>query len=370
VSGIPTAEQAEHRLQQILRRGDVNLGAAAGCERLMLMLTRSCELRCGYCYVQKDEHAPSMPLSIARRAIDLLMSSERPRLELQIFGGEPTRRWDVLEGALEHAFGHPRLGTRTLDLILTTNGIGLDEARLRLLERWPVTVLFSLDGDSVAHRRWRNAHLLDDGAAYAAVERALQLLRASKVNWFMNAVLPPAAAGDVVPRFEWAKEHGIRAMQINYAVGMQWSEAQSERFLSGLRDLLHLHHRDPGGVHLYNWRSDCEPVMLSDDLIVDVDGSVMHDGAIFLERSFAKLKETYARGHVDALTRFDPLRWSLRKLYNVMSTTYPEGSPERAILLHNIRFGAAVDLLIQSVARELGRSLSSGQRAPAGTRRA
>ena len=104
--------------------------------------------------------------------------------------------------------------------------------------------------------------------------------------------------------------------------------------------------------------------MLSDDLIVDVDGSVMHDGAIFLERAFARLKDTYARGHVDTLEAFDPLRWSLRALYQTMTETYPEGSAERAIIHHNIRFGAAVDLLIQSVARDLGRTLSRGQTTP------
>ena len=35
---IPTPEQAAKRLNQILRRGSVNLGEGPGTERLMLML--------------------------------------------------------------------------------------------------------------------------------------------------------------------------------------------------------------------------------------------------------------------------------------------------------------------------------------------
>jgi hypothetical protein len=367
---IPTPEQTERRLAQILARGDVNLGGGAGRERLMLMLTRSCELRCGYCYVEKSETAPSMSIDTAKRAIDLVMSSLRPTLEIQLFGGEPTRRWDVLEKVLDHAYGHPRLAGRRLEVILTTNGIALDDERVKRLERWPVHVLFSLDGDSVVHRRFRNAHLLSDTDAYVAIDRAIDRLRASPVSWFMNAVLPPAAAGDVMARYEWARARGIPRLQLNYAVGMAWTPAQSTKFLTGLEDVLRAHHRDPGAMQLYNWRSDCEPVMLSDDLIVDVDGSVVHDGAIFLERAFGKLKDSYRRGHVDTLEAFDPLRWDLRTLYRVMTETYPEGSAERGIIAHNIRFGASVDLLIQSVARELGRTLSRGQAAASGKARA
>ena len=55
---IPTPAQAERRLHQILRRGSVNLGQGPNVERLMLMLTRSCELRCAYCLVQKRKARP------------------------------------------------------------------------------------------------------------------------------------------------------------------------------------------------------------------------------------------------------------------------------------------------------------------------
>lgn len=366
MSVIPTPTEAEARLRETLARGSVNLGKTAGIERLMLMLTRSCHLRCSYCFVDKTETGSVMPSAVARRAVDLLMRSERPRIEIQLFGGEPTSEWERLVEVFEYTANHPQRRGRKLELILTSNGVLLDEKKLAVLERYPVVLLFSLDGDALAHRRFRVVYGGDDATwhendalTYARIERAVAVLKARPLNWFMNAVLPPSAAGELEARYDWAIQHEVPRLQLNYAVGMRWSEEQMNAYLEGLERVLRRNDQRQE-LMLFNWRSDCEPVVLSDDLIVDTDGSVLHDGAIFLERSFGKLKQTYRRGHLDELEAFDPLRWSLSKLYEVMRDTYPEASEERTILLQNMRFGAAVDLLIQRLSRELRRRPSPG----------
>jgi len=353
---IPTPAQAEQRLTQILRRGSANLGQGPGTERLMLMLTRSCELRCGYCLVDKQEDAPELSQADARRGIDLLMQSARSRLELQFFGGEPTRAWPVLEDAVCYAAAHPKRAERKLEICLTTNGVGLTEDRLAFFSEHPMMLLFSLDGDAAAHRRFRQAHLCSDEEAYDGITRSLELLKNSDVPWFMNAVLPPAAAGACMERYEWARSQGVGRLQLNYAVGMRWSQHQMDAYIASLLEVLRHHHTHPDEMILFNWKSDCEPVMLSDDLIVDVDGGVYHDGAVFLERRFPVLKQTYHRGELSQLRAFDPLRWSLSQLYEVMIGSYPEGSEERQIVADNCRFGAAIDLAIHALRRDLGRA--------------
>ena len=352
---IPTPEQAAKRLNQILRRGSVNLGEGPGTERLMLMLTRSCELRCGYCLVDKMEGEQELSREDARRAIDLLMQSTRPRLELQFFGGEPTRCWPVLEDAVRYVSEHPERRGRKLEICLTTNGVGVTEAQLDVLSQHPVMLMFSLDGSAAAHRRFRQAHLCSDEEAYAGIRRTIDMLRDHTVPWFMNAVLPPAAAGACMERYAWALENGVGRLQLNYAVGMRWSQEQMDAYIDSLLRVLRHHHAHADEMVLFNWKSDCEPVMLSDDLIVDVDRRIYHDGAIFLERRFPRLKETYRRGHLDDTAQFDPLRWSLSELYTTMVNSYPEGSEERQIIEDNCRFGAAIDLAILALRRELGR---------------
>src|SRR5690606_7167287 len=79
---LPTEAQVTERLEAILARGNRKLGYKAGHERLLLMLTRSCELRCSYCFVQKTESGTDMSVEVAERGVDLLMRSTRPKLEV------------------------------------------------------------------------------------------------------------------------------------------------------------------------------------------------------------------------------------------------------------------------------------------------
>ena len=117
---LPRPEHVTQRLRQIVRRGSANTGQVAEMDRLMLMITRSCDLRCSYCWVGLTEEAygvdhPATPeaawqptdkvgaplgdvsVDTLRRAIDLLVASPKPQLGLQLFGGEPMRRWNEVQ---------------------------------------------------------------------------------------------------------------------------------------------------------------------------------------------------------------------------------------------------------------------------------
>jgi uncharacterized Fe-S cluster-containing radical SAM superfamily protein len=353
---IPSFEQTEDHLHSILARGSVNLGEGANTERLMLMLTRSCHLRCGYCWVQKTETGSVMKPELASKSVDWLMRSKREKLEIQFFGGEPTSEWDTLLHTLHYARHHPMRQGRRLEFVLTTNGLGLQGDRLDKLTSPDLLILFSLDGTEQAHRRFRPPHIGEDAgeslshdAAWSRLNQAIDSLNGSGVRWFMNAVIPPADADGVMARYEWALDNGIPALQLNYAVGMEWPQHKVDAYLMGLIKVMQRHRREEPEMMLYNWRSECEPVMLSDDLIVDVDGTVLHDGAIFLERGFPELRSTYMRGPLHTLDDFDSCRWSLEQLNNVMCQTYEVGSQKHQTVLQNIRMGAAVDWVIQAL---------------------
>lgn len=384
---LPTPDQVDRRLRQMLAADSAQTGDAGRTARLMLMLTRSCELRCAYCFVALDEahHGtehpghPSAPAdppagpvpgpppglptgdmspATARRAIDLWMSSPKPRLGLQLFGGEPTRRWDTLLVALDHALGHPARAGRELELQLTTNGLGLTPERCDALVARGVVVQLSVDGIG-PDNRFRRPHLVDE-ARHAALHTVAGTLSGRGVRWFLNVTVPPSAAGEVEARYRSAVALGAPGLQLNYATGMRWTEAQVEAWLRGLRATLLHDHLSPGALQLYNWHNAADPAPLCGDAIVDVDGTVLQVGGIFHERRFPALRPAYVHGHLDDLRDVRQARASLADLW---ARTRAALSPDdAAIFLQGMRLGAAQDLVCRAVVAETVNSGGAGPR--------
>jgi pyruvate-formate lyase-activating enzyme len=364
--------EIDRRLDEILRQGSSQVGEAGSMSRVMVMLTRSCELRCSYCLIELSEegfgsaHEGSpgaewrsglpprgdMSRDTLWRIIDELMSSTRPRLGIQFFGGEPTRCWETLIDGVERALAHSRLAGRQIELLLTTNGVGLDAAKIGTLAGFPVTVELSLDGDAEGSR-FRRGHLLPHDEAVQRLFANAEALRATKLRWFMNTTLPPAAAGEIVSRYQWAREAGIPALQLNYATGMHWTAEQMKAYLDGLVLVLEDHAARPAGLELYNWQNGADPVPLCGDVIVDVDGTLFQTGAIFHEKRYPALKAAYHRGHLESATGFDSARIPLRRLYEVTREALEPAQWE--VFEQNVRFGAAIDLAVRLTAARVRR---------------
>lgn len=98
---------------------------------VVLLLTRSCNFRCTYCYASAGGHsgAPMSP-ALARAAIDLATRNAQARgrdhISLSFHGGgEPVLAWDSLTEAVAHARRQPVVAR----ISLATNG-GLDAQQL------------------------------------------------------------------------------------------------------------------------------------------------------------------------------------------------------------------------------------------------
>ena len=363
----PAPAEVDAHVGVMLSRDSLNLGESSDQDRLMLMMTRSCELRCSYCFVgltedgRGEDHpgtpdpvtlqaVPGQPrgdMSAAtlQRAVDWLMRSDRDRLGMQFFGGEPTRRYKHLRAALLYATQHPQRRGRPLEFLLTSNGLTLTPARLAALKGLPLTLQFSLDGD--AHgSRFRRALQAPADAVWQATDAAIDALNASGLNWFMNATLPPAAAEEVEARYRWARARRVPALQLNYATGMAWRPEQEQAYLTGLANVLAHHRTQPAGLRLLNWANGADPAPLCGDMIVDVDGSIYQVGALFHERRSPMLKATYRIGHLSTLSGgpFTGRRWRLAELAE--RTRQALSGRDRDIFFDNVRLGAAVDLVV------------------------
>lgn len=359
---VPTPEQVDRRLRQMLAADSRQTGDAAHTDRLMLMLTRSCELRCAYCFVGLTEEAygedhPGVPTAgvprgdmsaaTARRAVDHLMSSPKPRLALQLFGGEPTRRWERVVQVLEYARSHPHLGGRALAIQLTTNGFGVDPERLAVLASAGVTVQLSVDGAGRANR-FRRLHVGEQVEADRTWERTIHTLRSGTARWFLNATLPPAAFGELPLRWADAVALGVPAVQLNYTTGMAVSPAQFRAWCEGLAAVLRS--ARTGGPACFNRQAAADPAPLCGDVLCDVDGTLLQIGGIFHEARFPGLRAAYTHGHVATAPRWEGHRATLAELWR--RTRAALAGDDLAVFVAGMRLGAASDLVARAVAAE------------------
>jgi hypothetical protein len=297
---------------------------------VMLMATYECQLRCGYCQI--DRGPRSMDEGMARRGADFLLSSRADRLVLNFFGGEPLLAWDLVRRTALYA--DARRGGRSLRVNLTTNGLLLDQEKLDFLRGLDSHVHLSLDGDAHANA----ARLLGTGTgAQAAMEAALRRLDASGVAYHVNAVADPERADTFDLALLSLEALGARRIQFGYRVGVPWSTAAVAALLAALD-----RYEAVGRAEFVNRFSDSEPVMLKNEILVDIDGSLYWDGAVFLEATLPKVRQALRLGSLDDGLDVDALEPSADESLKRLMTAYPPGADGSRILLNNIKLGLAL----------------------------
>jgi len=313
--------------------------------RIAVVPTTACQMRCTYCHVALGgDHAPAEVLD---RTVDLLLTSRRQALELQFFGGEPLLRWDEVVRTMRRGDELAAQRGKRLQYTITTNGLLLDATRLDVLRSHDVRVLFSIDGDPATMARYRPLAGCERADAWIAIERNLSGLVRSGIAYFANLVVTPDAAVELPRRLEHLVSLGARTVQICYATGPGWSERAQRRFCEALAVCARI---AAGRARLQNLRSHAEPTVLSNDLLVDVDGSLYGDAALFAEKAFPGLRDAYRIGSVFELQRFDGLRRSRERNLQILRATYPRGTAERRLVEDHLSFGRRVQATLDRLA--------------------
>lgn len=115
-----------------------------------LVLTEECQLRCKYCY---EKHSSKrMSLDTAIKIVDYIFCNANKinRLpEITFFGGEPLLVYEeLMKPCIEYIRG--TLKSRC-PIGFTTNGLLLDEDKLKYLKSMNVNFMLSIDGCEAAH---------------------------------------------------------------------------------------------------------------------------------------------------------------------------------------------------------------------------
>ncbi|MFZ5480005.1 MAG: radical SAM protein [Myxococcota bacterium] len=311
-----------------------------GVTRLVVIPTWQCELRCNYCYIPKQD-GRVMSRETLERAVGLLLSSEREALTLQFFGGEALLEWDLVRHAI--AWGPEEAARRgkRLDFVISSNGVSLDEDKLAWLRGRPVKLELSLDGDAKTQNRFRPA-LRGDSYAAGIAPRA-RAIRESGLAHDVIMVVHPTDVDRLAHNYLHVCDLGFTRVQINFALGRGWTEAQRRTFAEQLFVLAGALRERPH-VTLVNAENAPMPMRLNAEITVDWDGTV-YGGNAFLHET--EHKDRFRLGHLDDRHGFDRYWMDAPPNSQLVAWSYP---PE--VTRNNLKVGAILTDFLKWYRRE------------------
>lgn len=313
-------------------------------ERLILLVTHRCQLRCEYCRVRK--FGMDMPEKILSKAVRFLMTSSRPSVQLQFFGGEPLLRFDLIQKAAALAESLRGKANKKVSYLLTTNGIALDKKTLAFLKRRGFYVEFSCDGAYETQTSQRKVKSGTD--LHARVMRNLKALRVSGIPYHVISVTTPENVSGLFDNFQHLVGLGHRRIQLNYCLGRLWPEPAAAKLLGQMERVLAFIKRRPELEFINATVMRREPAVLNSELTVDCDGGIYRETGICLEEDFSRAKKDFFVADIKTAKAINDHGTSPFDNFHQLAEIYGKRDPSwRAIILNNIQIGWIVDRWIR-----------------------
>ncbi len=200
--------------------------------QLELFLTWRCPLRCGYCFVaDKDDDrrdVQDMSDATAQDALDFLveMSRHKRRLSVLFFGGEPLVRFGTIRRIVERAASLAAGSDKEIKFSLTTNGLLLNEAKLRFLRDNGIRFLLSIDGTEGSHDRHRRQP--NGVGSHALLMERLPLFKRYQPWLGTRMTVHPETAPELAAGVRLLAEAGINQFLIAPSEGVAWTDEAIE----------------------------------------------------------------------------------------------------------------------------------------------
>lgn len=310
---------------------------------LVIMTTYQCQLLCRYCEVERSNSF--MPIEIFERAVDFLFTSKNKECQIRFWGGEPLLRWEFIREGILCAEKKAEKTDKKIRFMITTNGLLIDENKLEFLKQHPVEIMLSFDGMEKTNKR--NRFMKKGHKTHVMICNILSLLRKKGMPFFINLVVAPNTVETLSENLLYLRKLRLEKIQVCYQCGIYWKKREIEKLFSELNKFL-LKNNDT--TELMNFNNRCEPTMLSNEFLVDIDGYIFFDAAIFLEKRFPVLRHFYKVGTVRQKKSIDALHKSKTQLFELFKKSC---SPEQLnILINNIELGLKIGNFFDSHAVE------------------
>lgn len=190
---------------------------------VIVKVTLDCNIRCKYCYVQRNRGYEGQDHIMSRNTLKMLMIrisdylKNNPNIDQFTFywhGGEP-----LLAGRafFEECFRlQQEYIPKNISLIntISTNGILLDKEWINLIKKIGFAICLSLDGPQEVHDAWRISK--NGEGTYDRVVSSIKLLQQYNITPSVLSVVTPEALSDGQEIYHHLRQLGITWMDFMY----------------------------------------------------------------------------------------------------------------------------------------------------------
>jgi len=305
--------------------------------RLILLITHNCQLRCSYCRVGK--YPAVMNEQIMKKGINLALSFNRTKVQIQFFGGEPLLCFDIIKKAVYYANALNKKKKKDLSFIVTTNGIALTPEKIKFFKKHRFIVECSFDGEASTQLKNRKAKNGSD--YYNIVEKNFRNLTRSGAIYYSISVVTPKDVSKMYDNFIYLVRIGFRKIQINYNLGVMWRlKNRQEFFRQNKKIIAYAKKNKIEFINLTKHRK--EPVVLNAEHTVDCDGEIYLESGICLEEDFENMKKKFRTASLKGVNMPHLTEKSQFKNFYKLEKAYCASKPVfRDIILNNVEFGLA-----------------------------
>jgi uncharacterized protein len=177
---------------------------------LTLIVTSDCNLRCRYCFAEGGDRPQHMSSAAATALIDgVLERTERPRVKISFFGGEPTLNMPLIREVVGHVERQaPRFGKRCF-FYITTNGL-VSPGPLQFMMDHEFTFVVSCDGAAAYQDSLRPR--ADGGPSSGKVEETLRFLRERDASFKVRSTISQHNAAAMSDNVRYFARLGVRTV--------------------------------------------------------------------------------------------------------------------------------------------------------------
>ena len=204
---------------------------------ICLNLTDACCLACRYCFVAQQPHF--MTLDTAKAAVHFLLDNlkkkpNKDKASLSYFGGEPTLLWDEI---IEPLTIYIRENNYPISLNITTNGVLLNENRIKFLKDNDVEILLSIDGDKETQDFNRPFHD-DNKSSFDEVSKNILYILKYFPNTTFRATIYAPTAHLTYQNYWFAVQQGFKNIFFAPDVRHEWNQEQKDALLEETKRFL------------------------------------------------------------------------------------------------------------------------------------